>query len=292
MTDPRAATRARMRATLQADRCVMMGSVFDPLSARIADDLGYEAALMGGSLVSHVLLAAPDLILTTLTELAQQVERCARVSTVPILVDCDHGFGNALSVMRTVEALDRAGAAAVQIEDTLLPRPYGPSESPSLLSRDESTAKIAAAVEARGASDLIVMGRTGAAAITGIDDAVARFKAFEQAGVDALFIPALKARTDLEKIAAATRLPIVLGGASGDLADPRYLASQRVRLWSAGHQVFNVALQALYDAMRSVLEGTLPAKLPGAASAALIDRLLDVPRYRAHTHRFLGGSDS
>ena len=116
------------------------------------------------------------------------------------------------------------------------------------------------------------------------------FRAFEAAGVDALFIPSLKTRTDLEKIAAATTLPLVLGGASGDLTDSRYLASQRVKLWSAGHQVFNVAVQALYDAMRSVLEGTLPAKLPGAAPAVLMDRLLDAPRYRELTRQFLEGS--
>src|SRR5580765_4398061 len=129
--------RKRLRAVLAGERCITMASVYDPITARLAERLGYEAGLIGGSMISYSVLGAPDLILLTLTELAEQVHRCARVSKVPLLIDADHGYGNALSVMRTIQELDAAGAAAVMIEDTLLPRAFGPSGAAQLLSFDE-----------------------------------------------------------------------------------------------------------------------------------------------------------
>jgi oxaloacetate decarboxylase len=281
--------RRRLRRVLAAGDCVTMASVFDPMSARIAHDLGYEAALMGGSVVSHAILAAPDLILLTMTELAEQVDRCTRVSAVPIVVDGDHGFGNALNVMRTVRSMERAGAGAIMVEDTELPRPYGTADAPRLLSFEESVGKIRAAVEARGDSDLVVLGRTSAATVSGIDDAIARFRAFEDAGVDALFIPGVRSRSQLDKLASTTSLPLVLGGAAGDVADPAYLATRRVRLWSGGHQPFAVAVNALYEAMRAVRSGTPPPELAGIAPSELMNRLLDGDRYRALTRAHLGG---
>ena len=133
---PNRPTRAKLRSILAGEDSVLMASVFDPVSARLAHALGYEAALVGGSLVSHAVLGAPDVIVLTLTELAEQVHRCARAAPVPLVIDGDHGYGNALSVMRTVRELDDAGAAALMIEDTLLPRAYGPSDAPILLPHD------------------------------------------------------------------------------------------------------------------------------------------------------------
>ena len=288
--DPHLA-RQKLRTLLAGQRCATMASVYDPISARIADDLGYEAALMGGSLVSHVVLGAPDLILLTLTELAAQVERSTRAGNVPIVVDADHGYGNALNAARTVEALDRAGAAAITIEDTDLPRPYGPSSTPRLLALEESLGKIRATVRARGKSDMLIFGRTSAASTTSVDDAIMRFKAYEAEGVDALFIPAMSSRAALQAIAAATALPLIVGGATGDAADPAFLASQRVRAWSGGHQVFAVAVGALHQAMAAVLRGTLPPKLPGIAPQALVNRLLDASYYDALTRDCLGAKE-
>src|SRR5215207_4134609 len=134
--------RARMRATLAGDGCELLATIFDPISARFAQELGFAAGLMGGSIASYAVLGAPDIIVLTLTELAEQVHRATRVSDVPLLVDADHGYGNALNVMRTVQELDHAGASAVMIEDTLLPRPYGSSSAAALLPFDESLRKI------------------------------------------------------------------------------------------------------------------------------------------------------
>ncbi|KXU85548.1 oxaloacetate decarboxylase [Paraburkholderia monticola] len=282
--------RQRLRAILDSERCVTMATVFDPISARLASQLGYEAALMGGSLASYAVLGAPDLILLTLSELAEQVHRCTRVSDVPLVVDGDHGYGNALSVMRTVHELDRAGAAAVTIEDTLLPRPFGPSGAVQLSPFDEAVAKIEAAVAARGDSDLLVMGRTSAATVNGIEDAVARFKAFEAAGVDALFLPGPRKREEIDAIAAAVKLPLLMAGAPAPLCDPAYLATRRIKAWSAGHQTFSVALKALHDSMQAVRAGALSLELPDQAPKALLEEATGVPAFDALTRRFLGAA--
>jgi len=266
-----------------------MATIFDPSSARIADELGFEAGLMGGSIVSHVVLGAPDVIVLTLTELAEQLHRCARVSRVPIVVDGDHGYGNALNVMRTVQELDSAGAGAVMIEDTLLPRGFGPSETPQLLSLEESIGKIRAAVHARGDSDLVVLGRTSAASISSVDDASGRQKAVEAVGVDGLMLPGLKTRDDLDRVSSALRLPLVLGGMPETMCDEEYLASRRVRLWSSGHQTFSVAVKALYDAMKAVRDGVLASRLPATASKELMNGVTGAADYKSWTRQFLGG---
>jgi carboxyvinyl-carboxyphosphonate phosphorylmutase len=283
--------RTRLRSLLAADGSAPMASVFDPISARIAQELRYEAALMGGSIASHVVLGAPDLIVLTLTELAEQVHRCTRTGDVPLIVDGDHGYGNALNVMRTVEELDRAGAAAVMIEDTLLPRPYGPSGAPQLIGLDEAVDKMKAAVKARGDSDLAVFGRTGAAAIASVDEAIARFKAFEDTGVDALFLPGVRSRDELERIAAAVRLPLVAGGVQESIANPETLAKLRVRLYSCGHQVFSVAVNALYQAMKAIREGVPPSTLPGIAPKGMLDTLTANRRYVEEIRLYMTGND-
>src|SRR4029434_1971217 len=117
------------RAVLQGSKCLSPASVFDPLSARIAESVGYEVAMLAGSVASNSTLAAPDLIVLTLTEFADQIRRITRASRLPLLVDADHGYGNALNVMRTVWELDHAGVSCMSIEDTAVPTPFGQAES-------------------------------------------------------------------------------------------------------------------------------------------------------------------
>src|SRR6476661_1957268 len=117
--------RRRFRAILGGDRCVHPGSVFDPISARIAEDLGFEVGMFAGSTASLTVLGAPDIIVLTLTEFAEQAYRICRAGDLPLLCDADHGYGNALNVMRTVEELEAAGVAGLSIEDTELPAAYG-----------------------------------------------------------------------------------------------------------------------------------------------------------------------
>ena len=280
--------RKRLRAVLSGNRCALLASIFDPFSARMAEQLDFEAGLMGGSLASYAVLGAPDLILITLTELAEQVHRCTRVSAVPLVVDGDHGYGNALNVMRAVQEIDAAGAAGLMIEDTLLPRPFGSTPQPQLLSQDEGLGKIRAALKARGDSDLVIFGRTSAFAISGIDDAIARCRAYADAGVDALMLPGLRTREELDRISAAVDLPILAGSPADAMGDRDYLASRRVRLWSSGHHTLNVAMNSLYEAMKSARNGTLSSQLPGAAPRPLVDAVTSAAEYETWARDYLG----
>jgi carboxyvinyl-carboxyphosphonate phosphorylmutase len=258
--------RARLREILAGDRAVMASSVFDPMSARVADELGYEVGLMGGSVASFAVLGAPDIVLITLTELAEQARRVCRAGKLAVMVDADHGYGNALNVARTIEELAAAGVAAVTVEDTLLPRAFGSGGKTQLIPLEEGVGKMRAAVKAKAASGILVLGRTSAAAITDVDDAVTRLQAYEKAGVDALFVPGLRTRAELDRISAATKLPLILGGIGDALRDPAYLAERRVRVWMAGHFPFAAAVQAMYETGKALRDGAKPSELKGVAS--------------------------
>jgi carboxyvinyl-carboxyphosphonate phosphorylmutase len=253
--------RKKFRAVLAGQGCAVAGSVWDPISARIADRLGVEVGLMGGSLGSYAVLGAPDVIVLTLSEFAGQARRACRASRVALLADADHGYGNALNVMRAVEELENAGVAALTIEDTLLPRAHGAGATPQFVSVAEGVGKMKAALAARRDPSLVVVGRTSAHLVNGADDAVARLRAYEDAGVDALMVPGIRTRAELEKLAAGTRLPLITGGAGAELNDPAYLASRRVRVFSPGHQAFNASVKAIYDTMKALKEGAPVAKL-------------------------------
>lgn len=280
--------RERFRAVLQGSECIHPGSVFDPVSARIAEELGYEIGMFAGSIASFTVLGAPDLIVLTLTEFAEQAYRINRAGKLPLLVDADHGYGNALNVMRTIQELETAGVAAASIEDTLLPRAYG-EKTPTLIPIDEGVGKMRAALAAREDKSFVVVGRTSAAAITGTADAIARAKAYQDTGVDALFFAGRMTRDQLDAIAAEVKLPIVLGGVSGDMLDKAYLASRGVRIALLGHQPFSAAVQAVYATLKALRDGAKPSELTGIASGEMMARVTRDGDYKSWTERFLGG---
>src|SRR5262249_6378918 len=148
--------RDRFRAVLAGGRCIYPGSVFDPISARIAADLGFEAGMFAGSVASLTVLGAPDIVVLTLTEFAAQAYRINRAADLPLLVDADHGYGNALSVKRTVEELENAGIAALTIEDTTLPTPFGATDT-TLIPIVEGVGKMRAAIAGRQDPRLVIV---------------------------------------------------------------------------------------------------------------------------------------
>src|SRR5436189_1581507 len=154
--------RRRYRQVLEGNVCMHPASVFDAMSARMAESLGFEVGMFAGSIASATVLGAPDLVVLTLTEFAEQIRRITRGSDLPLLVDADHGYGNALNVMRTVEELENAGVAALSIEDTALPRGYGPSNAAQLISIEEGVGKMRAALQGRRDPSLAIAGRTSA----------------------------------------------------------------------------------------------------------------------------------
>ena len=281
--------RERFRAVLQGDRCVHPGSVFDPISARIAEDIGFEIGMFAGSIASFTVLGAPDLIVLTLSEFAQQAQRINRASEIPLMVDADHGYGNALNVKRTVEELEMAGISGMSIEDTDLPQPFGSVGQTKLLTIAEGVGKMKGALEGRKDPGLVIAGRTSAAAVTGIDDAIARALAYEAAGVDAIFLVGVKSRDELDKAAAATKLPFILGGGGGpEMMDLDYLSSRNVRICLQGHQPFSAAVQAVHDTLKAMRDGTATKDLKGIASPDLMKRVTRDADYQRWTEEFLG----
>ena len=279
--------REKLRSILSGPACIHPGSVYDAISIRIADDLGFPLGMFGGSVASLAVLGDPDITLITLTELAEQMRRMSRASALPVLVDADHGYGNALNVRRTVQELETAGAAGLTIEDTLLPAAFGEAKT-QLISLEEGVGKMKAALSGRSDPSLVIMGRTGAAAITSPEDAIRRARAYEATGVDALFFTGIKSRAELEAVASATHLPIVLGGAPEELNAPDYLVSQRVRIALQGHAPIAAATQAVHDTLKALREGTPPKALKGLASAELTSRVMREAETKARSADVLG----
>ncbi len=265
--------RERFRALLAANKCVHPGSVFDPISARIAEDLGFEAGMFAGSTASLTVLGAPDIIVLTLTEFAAQAQRICRAGSLPLMCDADHGYGNALNVMRTIEELEMAGIAGLSIEDTDLPQPFGTGGNARLLSIEEGAGKMRAAVAARRDAGLMIAGRTSAPSMTSIADAIARAKAYEKTGVDAIFLVGVKSRADLDTVAAEVRLPLILGGAGKEIMDRDYLASRGVRVCLQGHQPIMAAVQAIHDTLKALRDGTPTDRLERVAGDELMKRV-------------------
>jgi carboxyvinyl-carboxyphosphonate phosphorylmutase len=189
---------ARLRAILAGTECRSPASVFDGLSARLARSVGYELGILAGSVASNTTLAAPDLIVLTLTEFADQIRRIQRASDLSLIVDADHGYGNALNVMRTVEECEHAGVSCLSIEDTALPTPFG-SAGETFIPIAEGVGKMKAALAARRDPSLVIAGRTSAIRGEGIEGALARLKAYAAAGVDCVFVVGLES---LEQLAA------------------------------------------------------------------------------------------
>lgn len=277
--------RDRFREILHGQQCVYPASVFDPISARLAQDAGFEVGMFAGSTAAMSVLAAPDLIVLTLTELAEQARRICRASSLPVLVDADHGYGGVLNVRRTVEELENAGIAALTIEDTLLPAPFGASGKAALIPVEEGVAKMRAALSARTDPALAVIGRTSAPQIMDMRDTLLRARAYEAAGVDGVFLVGVKSWEQLAEIRAAIKIPVLLGNAGAPLMDRERLAGFGVPICLQGHQSMAAVVQALRSTYRALRDGVeLPAGslappllMQQASRAALYEEWLAPP---------------
>jgi carboxyvinyl-carboxyphosphonate phosphorylmutase len=279
--------RRRYRQVLEGTTCIHPASVFDAMSARMAESLGFEVMMFSGSIGSGAVLGAPDLSVLTLTEFADQIRRITRGSDLPLMVDADHGYGNALNVMRTVEELETSGVAALMIEDTVLPVPFG-GRGEGLVSVDEMRGKLSAAVAARQDPALVVVGRTAALRHSGIAEAEKRIKAYQDTGIDGIFLAGATTREQVEAMHRATKLPLLLGGAPPALADRNFLASNGVRIALQGHQPFYAAAKAVYDTLKYLRDGGAPSGLKDrVASEELLRIALKQNEYKRRQSDFL-----
>ena len=210
-----------------------------------------------------------------------------RASNLSMMVDADHGYGNALNVMRTVEELETAGVSALTIEDTVLPRPFR-GES-GLISVAEMLGKLKAAVEARQDPSLVVGGRSEAVRYGGVPEMVKRVKAYEETGVDAIFLVGITKPEELEAVYQTTNLPLLLGATPSSLGNRALLASKGVRVALQGHTPFYVSVRAAYDAYKHLKDGGSPEDLaPRAASGDVLSAAQHNADYDRWLREFLG----
>lgn len=223
------------------------------LFARLIEDVGFECIYVTGAGIANMQLGVPDIGLTTLTEIADTVARIADATALPLIVDADTGFGNAVNVYRAVRVLERAGAAALQIEDQVFPKRCGHFDGKDVVPQAEMIAKIHAAVDARQDGDLQIIARTDAIAVEGIDRAVERALAYIEAGADITFVEAPGGAADLARIATIP-VPqianVVFGGKTPDLGRARF-----AEMGFAFVLYANAALQAAVKAASDVLLG-------------------------------------
>lgn len=280
--------RKRLRAVLAGSKCLSPASVFDPLSARVAEAAGYEIGMLAGSVASNTTLAAPDLIVLTLTEFAEQIRRIMRASRLSLIVDADHGYGNALNVMRTIEELEHAGVSALSIEDTALPIRFGqPEGTDELIAVEEMVGKLRAAVKARQDPALIIAGRTAALKVEGTAGAVTRAKAYAATGVDAIFIIGVESLDQVKAVHEAAKLPVIVGSAPASLKRED-LAARGVRILLQGHQPVAAAVKALHETYTHLFNGGAPADLKSRiASPQEMERLVNADTYRQWQRDYL-----
>jgi carboxyvinyl-carboxyphosphonate phosphorylmutase len=254
----------------------------------VAESVGYEIGMLAGSVASNTTLAAPDLIVLTLTEFADQVRRIMRAAKLSLIVDADHGYGNALNVMRTVEELEHAGVSAMSIEDTVLPTRFGQAEgTDELISLDEMVGKLKAAVAARRDPSTILLGRTAALKVEGTEGAVKRAKAFAATGVDAVFVVGVESVDQVRAVREAARLPVMVGSAPASIKREDFAAAG-ARVLLQGHQPVAAAVKALKEVYAHLYHGGAPADLKDKiASAKEMDALVSGEAYKKRQKDYL-----
>ena len=280
--------RKRFRAILSGSQCLSPASVYDPLSARVAESVGYQLGILAGSVASNTTLAAPDLIVLTLTDFAGQVRRMMRVSNLSLLVDADHGYGNALNVMRTVQELEHAGVSAMSIEDTSLPIRFGqPEGTDELISTEEMLGKLKAAVAARRDPATVIAGRTAALKVEGTEKTVARVKAYAATGVDCIFIIGVESLEQVRAVHEAAQLPVIVGSAPASIKREDF-AKAGARVLLQGHQPVAAAVKALREVYAHLHGGGAAVDLKDRiASAKEMDALVFGEDYKKYVRDFL-----
>jgi carboxyvinyl-carboxyphosphonate phosphorylmutase len=282
--------RKRLRRMLNGKETILMPAVYDAVSARIAEIVGFEAALLSGSVAAASLHGFPDLVLVTMTEVAQLAKRIADCTTLSLQVDCDNGFGNALNVMRCVREFETAGAASLTLEDTDLPLSYG-SKGPRAVSIGEMCGKLEAAVAAREDSELVIVGRTDTFRFYGINEAIERVRSYQETGVDAIFVPGLQKREDLEKIRKNVSLPAISSGLpkpEGSKSGLEILKEIGFCMTVLAKYPFMIVVKTLYEALSHLKEnselGPFEEKM---GSTRMLEKIIRADQYENDQNRFI-----
>jgi carboxyvinyl-carboxyphosphonate phosphorylmutase len=260
---------AELRRLLAGDRAVVAPGAYDALSARIIEDAGFPAVYMTGYGTSASLLGRPDVGLLGMSEMAGNARRIASAVSVPVIADADTGYGNPINVVRTVREYEQAGVAGLHIEDQVAPKRCGHMTGKAVIPAAEMEEKVRAAVAAR-TGDLVVIARTDARAVEGIDAAIERAARYRDAGADVLFVEAPQSDEEIEQVATALAgTPLLFNWAEGGRTPPVGLD----RLEALGFRLVLFPISALLAAAKAVT-GIMQAIRRDGTPAAVMDRLV------------------
>jgi 2-methylisocitrate lyase-like PEP mutase family enzyme len=275
----------QLRDMLQRREAILLPGVANALAARVIEDIGFKAIYVSGAGITNTYLGVPDIGLISITELADNVAAIRDAVALPLIVDADTGFGNAINVGRTVKVLERAGANAIQLEDQDFPKRCGHFSGKHVIPRDEMVQKIRAAVDARHDRDFAVMARTDAIAVHGFEDAIERAQAYIEAGADITFVEAPRTEEQMRQIPKLLKVPQLVNIVAGGLT-PMIEFDTLAGMGFSLILYANAALQASVAGMQKVLghlhaRGTLDGIMPQLAGFDERQRLVSKPYYDA-----------
>jgi methylisocitrate lyase len=271
-------------------RIIILPGVFDALSARIAEQVGFEAMFQTGYGSSAALLGMPDFGFLNAGETVDNARRLVRAVKVPVLVDADTGYGNPLNVWRLVQDLESLGAAGIFLEDQIWPKRCGHMIGKEVIPKDEYLPKLKAAVEARKSEDFIIVARTDARAPIGLDEAIERGKAYKKIGADVIFVEAPRSIEELKKVAEEIDAPLVANMIE-DGVTPTLPAQELLNL---GYRIAVFPLSALYSATYAIRQVLTELKKTGGTSETRkmmvtfkdFNRFVDLDKYMSLEKRY------
>ena len=261
----------RLRELLAGPEPVLAPGAYDALSARLVEQAGFEAVYMTGFGTSASLLGRPDIGLLTMSEMVDNARRIVGAVGVPVIADADNGYGNPINVIRTVQEYEAAGVSAIHIEDQVMPKKCGHMEGKEVISASEMVEKVRAAVEARHSEEFVIIARTDARAVEGMDGALERARLYRDAGADMLFVEAPKSEEEVAAVAEAfPEVPLLFNWLEGGETPPVPLE----RLKELGFRMIIFPLSTMLAATRSVGETLEKIHADGSPISVLEDRLL------------------
>ena len=245
---------ARLRELLARGGLIVAPGVFDGLSARIAEAAGFDALYVSGGAIARS-MGYPDIGLVTQTEMVKRIEEIRAVTRLPLIVDADTGYGNAINVIRTVRAYERAGAAALHIEDQVEPKRCGHYEGKEVVPAWEMVQKVEAAVAARENPDFVIIARTDARAVLGLEEAIRRAQLYARAGADVIFVEAPQSEEEMQRIAREVPAPLLINmfwGGKTPLVEPRRLEQWGYRIMIVPSDLQRAAIRAMQRAAQAL----------------------------------------
>ena len=276
------------REVLARPDCTLAANIFDPLSARIAHMLGYEVCFLSGAVGKVANLGVPDSVLYISSDSVDHCRRIMRMADVSLMLDGEEGFGNAVNTMRTIKELESVGVSAIEIEDNIARTQFNAWDS-GLISKVEQVGKLEAAVAARIDPGTVIVARTSVLTYCPMDEALDRISAYSQTGVEAVRLPGLKTREQLEAIRQATPLPLTVLSPPDDMRnDPEVMAANGVSIVMAGNPAYGMAVKAVYDCFKHLKDGGDVAELASSeAPAALLREVNRTDEFIAMQEKYL-----